>query len=86
MGHYRKSKDQPEYLEICHNMSQTDQDTDDLLYILKGRSDRSKTKVEFNVVNLMTKMEQFLEHKTENIVRHTPDPLCLLFKMLKTGH
>ena len=67
-------------------MSQTDQDTDDLLYILKGRSDRSKTKVEFNVVNLMTKMEQFLEHKTEKIVRHTRDPLYLLFKMLKTSH
>ena len=55
-------KDQPEYLEICHNISQTDKDTDDLPYILQGRSDRSKTKVELNTGNLMTKMG------SENIV------------------
>jgi len=86
VGYCRKSKDQPEYLEICHNISETDKDNGDLLYILHGRSDRSKTKVELNAANLMTKMEVFLKYKTSNIVRHTRDPLCLLLKMLKTGH
>ncbi len=68
VGYCRKSKDQPEYLEICHNISQTDKDTGDLLYILHGRSDASKTKVELNDANIMTKMEVFLKYKNKNIV------------------
>ncbi len=84
VGYCRKSKDQPEYLEICH-ISETDKDNDDLLYILYGRSD-SKTNVDLNATNLTTKMEVFLKYKTSNIVCHTRDPLCLLLKMLKTGH
>ena len=68
MGYCRKSKDQSEYLEICHNISQTDKDNGDLLYILHDRSDASKTKVELNVANIMTKMEVLLKYKTKNIV------------------
>ncbi len=76
VGYCRKSKDQTEYLKIGHNISQTDKDSGDLLYILHGRSDDSKTKVELNSANIMTKMEVFLKYKTKNIVRHTRDPLC----------
>ena len=75
-----------EYLEITHNISQTDKDNSDLLYILHGRSDRSKTKVDVNVFNLMNKIEVFLKYKTSNIVRHTRNPLCLLLKMIKKSN
>jgi hypothetical protein len=86
VGYCRKAKDEPEFLEILHNISKEDKDTGDLLYILHGRSDKSKTKVELSAGNLINKMEVFLKYKTDNIVRHTRDPLCLLLKMLRTGH
>ena len=77
VGYCRKAKDEPEFLEILHNISKEDKDTGDLLYILHGRSDKSKTKVELSAGNLINKMEVFLKYKTDNIVRHTRDPLIM---------
>ena len=82
VGYCRKSKDQPDFVEICHNITKEDKDAGDLLYMLHGRSERSKTKVELNASNLINKMEVFLKYKTANILRHTSDPLCLILKMV----
>ncbi len=77
-----KSKDQPDFVEICHNFSKEDKDDDDLLYMIHGRSERRKTKVELNASNLINKMEVFWKYKTANILRHTSDPFCLILKMV----
>jgi hypothetical protein len=79
---YAGSARASDFVEICHNITKEDKDAGDLLYMLHGRSERSKTKVELNASNLINKMEVFLKYKTANILRHTSDPLCLILKMV----
>ena len=86
VGYCRKAKDSVDFREVCHNITDKDKAKGDLLFILHGKSDSSKAKVALTSHNIISKMQVFLKYKTKTILRHMRDPLCLILKMMRTGH
>jgi hypothetical protein len=86
VGYCRKAKDSVDFREVCHNITDKDKAKGDLLFILHGKSDSSKAKVALTSRNIISKMQVFLKYKTKTILRHMRDPLCLILKMMRTGH
>jgi len=82
VGYCRKAKDAVDFREITHKITDQDKTAGDLLFILHGRTESSKTKVALTGRNIISKMLVFLKYKTKTILRHTRDPLCLLLKMV----
>lgn len=82
VGYCRKAKDAVDFREITHNITDQDKAAGDLLFILHGKTETSKTKVSLTGRNIISKMLVFLKYKTKTILRHTRDPLCLLLKMV----
>jgi hypothetical protein len=82
VGYCRKAKDAVDFREITHKITDQDKTAGDLLFILHGRTESSKTKVALTGRNIISKMLVFLKYKTKTILRHTHDPLCLLLKMV----
>jgi hypothetical protein len=82
VGYCRKAKDAVDFREITHKITDQDKAAGDLLFILHGKTETSKTKVALTGRNIISKMLVFLKYKTKTILRHTRDPLCLLLKMV----
>ena len=85
VGYCRKAKDAVDFREITHKITDQDKAAGDLLFILHGRTETSKTKVALTGRNIISKMLVFLKYKTQTILRHTRDPLCLLLKMVSVS-
>ncbi len=83
VGYCRKAKDAVDFREITHHITDQDKAAGDLLFILHGKAETSKTKVSLTGRNIISKMLVFLKYKTKTILRHTRDPLCLLLKMVR---
>ncbi len=85
VGYCRKAKDAVDFREITHKITDQDKTEGDLLFILHGRTESSKTKVSLTGRNIISKMLVFLKYKTKTILCHTRDPLCLLLKMVSVS-